>query len=203
MPQSKSKDPRAIRTRSALQSSFKDLLKHKPYQKISIADITDKAGIARHTFYNHYETKQDLLFFLVDTILDQYYENLENWNPFLTNPEEEHRMHTSFFQAWKDNAEVIGLLESVDLDMVIIQRLKTLFRRYYYEKITIDLPGVSLNFANYVISYNAYTLAGLLKPWFDSGMKDSPADLGGFLVQLSGASQRFKAIEKYRHVLSG
>ncbi len=203
MPQTISKDPRAIRTRTALQSSFKNLLRHKPYNKISIADIANKAGVARHTFYNHYETKQDLLYFLVDTILEPYYKNLENWSPFLTNPEEEQRMHTSFFKAWKDNADVIGLLESVDLDLVIVDRLKSLFRRFYYEKVSSEMPGISQNFANYVISYNAYTLAGLLKPWYDSGMKDSPADLGGFLVQLSGASQRFQAIEKYRHILGG
>lgn len=203
MPKTHSGDPRAARTRAALQSSFKELLKHKPYQKITISDIADKAGIARHTFYNHYETKQDLLYYVVDSILEEYYGNLENLNLFGTNPEEERRMHTSFFQAWKDNADVIGLLKSVDLDMVIIERLKTLFRRFYYEKVADELPGVSLQFANYVISFNAYTLVGLLKPWFDSGMKDSPSDLGGFLVQLSGSSRRFQAVEKYRQVLTG
>lgn len=203
MSKSNSSDPRAARTRAAIQSSFKELLKHKSFQKITISDIANEAGIARHTFYNHYETKQDLLYFLVDSILEQYYGNLENWNLFLTGPEEEHKMHTSFFQAWVDNADVIGLLKSVDLDMVIIQRLKTLFRRFYYEKVSTELPGVSLQFANYIISYNAYTLVGLLKPWFDSGMKDSPADLGGFLVLLSGSSQRVRAVEQYRHLLAG
>ena len=98
---------------------------------------------------------------------------------------------------------MIGLLKSVDLDMVIIERLKSLFKRFFYEKVVDEMPGVSLQFANYVISYNAYTLVGLLKPWFDSGMHDSPADLGGFLVQLSGSTRRFQAVEKYRHVLSG
>ena len=203
MPKIHSEDPRAARTRAALQSSFKDLLKHKPYHKITISDIAEPAGIARHTFYNHYETKQDLLYYLVDSILEDYYANLENWNLFLTDPEDEHRMHTSFFQAWKDNADVIGILKSVDLDMVIIDRLKSLFRRFFYEKVAAELPGVSLQFANYVISYNAYTLVGLLKPWFDSGMKDSPADLGGFLVQLSGSARRIQAVEHYRRVLSG
>ncbi len=61
MAQTPSHDPRAVRTRASLQKAFKDLLRVKSYQKITITDITGKAGIARHTFYNHYQTKQDLL----------------------------------------------------------------------------------------------------------------------------------------------
>jgi AcrR family transcriptional regulator len=197
MPNSTSTDPRARRTRTALQASFKDLLQTKPYQKITISELAERAGIARHTFYNHYETKDDLLHYMVDSVLDEFFSNLGNWDFFLADPQQELKMHTAFFQAWKDNAEVVDLLRSVNIDIVIIERLKIFFTQFYYDRVIKDMPAIDLTFANYVISFNAYSLLGLLIPWFESGLKQKPEDLAGFLIQLTGSKQRRKAVERY------
>ena len=37
----------------ALAESFKKLASRHPIEKITIKDITDKAGVIRPTFYNH------------------------------------------------------------------------------------------------------------------------------------------------------
>ncbi|MDR1302248.1 MAG: TetR/AcrR family transcriptional regulator, partial [Treponema sp.] len=34
----------------------------KPYEKITVSDITEKAGIARQTFYRNYDDKDDVVF---------------------------------------------------------------------------------------------------------------------------------------------
>ncbi|TFG50302.1 MAG: hypothetical protein E4H33_00410 [Anaerolineales bacterium] len=47
MPISSANDPRAFKIRTALQKAFKDLLRNKPYRKISITDIADRAVINR------------------------------------------------------------------------------------------------------------------------------------------------------------
>jgi AcrR family transcriptional regulator len=38
------------------------LIDEKPYEKITISDITEKAGIARQTFYRNYDDKDDVIF---------------------------------------------------------------------------------------------------------------------------------------------
>ena len=197
-----SPDPRALRTRQSLQKAFKEMLGSKPYHKINITDLTGKAGIARHTFYNHYETKQDLLNILIDSVLEDIFSDLENWDLLQMDQDRELSMYTSFFQAWKDHSNISNLLKNAELEGVIIERLKAFFTRLYHEKIREELPQVDLGFANYVISFNAYSLVGLLKPWVESGMKASPVDLGGFLLQLTGARRRLQAVQAYQHILS-
>lgn len=59
MPSVRSNDPRAIRSRKAFQDAFIELLQAESYQKITVTDIAERAGFARHTFYNHYDTKED------------------------------------------------------------------------------------------------------------------------------------------------
>ena len=44
-----------------LAESLKELATKKPIDKITIKEITDKAGVIRPTFYNHFQDKYELL----------------------------------------------------------------------------------------------------------------------------------------------
>ena len=48
-------------TKKALEVSLKKLLKEKPFDKITIADLTGDCGISRMTFYYHFQDVYDLL----------------------------------------------------------------------------------------------------------------------------------------------
>ena len=52
-------------TDDLLAASFKELLCKAPMEKITINDITDKAGVIRPTFYNHFADKYALLEYIV------------------------------------------------------------------------------------------------------------------------------------------
>ena len=53
-----------------IKQAFFELLEKKPFEKITIKDITDKAMINRGTFYLHYCDKYDLLDNLEDQVID-------------------------------------------------------------------------------------------------------------------------------------
>lgn len=55
-------DRRKVRTRHALRDALLELIQEKGYEAITIADITDRANVARPTFYLHYKDKLELLF---------------------------------------------------------------------------------------------------------------------------------------------
>ena len=40
-----------------LADSFKELALEKPIEKITIREITDRAGVIRVTFYNHFQDR--------------------------------------------------------------------------------------------------------------------------------------------------
>lgn len=55
-------DRRIQRTRQALRDALLELIAERGYDNINIQDITDRANIARTTFYLHFDDKDDLLF---------------------------------------------------------------------------------------------------------------------------------------------
>ena len=56
-----SQDPRIRRTRQLLQQALAQLLRTRDFDKLSVQEITDAAGVNRATFYAHYPDKFALL----------------------------------------------------------------------------------------------------------------------------------------------
>lgn len=54
-------DARVIRTRAAVFEALTELIQHKRWERITVRDILERAGISRSTFYSHYENKLDVL----------------------------------------------------------------------------------------------------------------------------------------------
>ena len=52
-----------------LAESLKELTIKQPIEKITIKEITDKAGVIRPTFYNHFQDKYELLEWIITTEL--------------------------------------------------------------------------------------------------------------------------------------
>ena len=58
-------NPTAIKSQQWLTETLLELMEEKPYVEISIMDICKKADLSRQTFYNYFESKDDLFRFLL------------------------------------------------------------------------------------------------------------------------------------------
>ena len=66
-------------TDQVLADSLKKLVLQKPVEKITIKEITDKAGGIRPTFYNHFQDKYELLEWIIrEEILTPAYPLIKN-----------------------------------------------------------------------------------------------------------------------------
>lgn len=54
-------DARVKRTRRVLHESLGSLIHERPFEDISVQQILERAGVARSTFYTHFEDKEALL----------------------------------------------------------------------------------------------------------------------------------------------
>lgn len=69
-------DARTIRTKRDLANALQDLLKEKRFDDIQIQEITDTALVSKHTFYNNFDDKNDLLLFLFRRYRDELLKQL-------------------------------------------------------------------------------------------------------------------------------
>ena len=54
-------DPRIIRTAQACAQAIVELAAQRPVSQITVADLADRAGVTRATFYHHYGSPLELL----------------------------------------------------------------------------------------------------------------------------------------------
>jgi AcrR family transcriptional regulator len=91
-----------------LAESFKELVAVTPVEKITIKEITDKAGVIRPTFYNHFQDKYDLINWYFDKILIESFHQMGEGSTVyesLVKKFEYIRMEQLFFKAAFKNDE--------------------------------------------------------------------------------------------------
>lgn len=54
-------------TKEALAKGFKELLKERAFEKISVKDIAEQCGMNRNSFYYHFQDKYELMNWIFDT----------------------------------------------------------------------------------------------------------------------------------------
>ena len=70
-------NPRAARSRDAILEAFRQLMREKDYDKITVRDIFKRAGVGNGTFYRHFSDKEDLLTYAATLDLAGVYEAME------------------------------------------------------------------------------------------------------------------------------
>lgn len=63
-------------TRKALLTAARELVSEKGHDRISVQDITGTARVARGTYYNYFETKQDVFFAVAEHMREEMAESL-------------------------------------------------------------------------------------------------------------------------------
>lgn len=70
------RDQQTRQSKQKLIEAFLVLMETKSFETITITDITKKAGVARLTFYRHFESKEAVLLAYLDSIFEIYLEEL-------------------------------------------------------------------------------------------------------------------------------
>lgn len=65
-------------TKDLIVESFKELLKVRSFEKITVGDITDKCGISRRSFYNNFRDKNEVATWFYISRLRDFTENIEH-----------------------------------------------------------------------------------------------------------------------------
>lgn len=76
----KSNNPSVIRSQQWLYNSLLMLMKEKPFDSITIGEITKNADLDRTTFYRNFDSKEDILNVGISKIKNKYIDVLKKHN---------------------------------------------------------------------------------------------------------------------------
>lgn len=153
-------------TKYALEASLKNLLAKKPFDKITIADLTEDCGISRMAFYYHFKDIYDLVEWACiedgkRALNDK--KNHDNWQEGML----------QVFEAVLENKPfIMNVYKNVNRE-----RLENYLYRLTYQLIvevvdeicgSDDLPEEEKEF---IAGFYKYGFVGVLLDWIEGGMK--------------------------------
>lgn len=159
----------AINVKLLLANALIELCNEKPLSKISVTEITKRAGTGRQTFYNHFVDKCELIYWIFTRTLKGEKELVESSGlyAYLSNLYEEAKKYKVFlYQACMQEGQN-------SLSEAIFNQTYE-----YYKKYIIRLHGENVlnEELEYAMKFNAYGASHLYIEWVKDGMK-GPAKL--------------------------
>ena len=149
-------------TKEKLAKSLWQLLKDRPFDKITIGELSEHAGISRQTFYYHFDKVFDVFAWRIETLKKQ---NISTKSLIIYSFEICRILHSQKTVVMNiyDSSDKATLMDFIFNDMLPMSRL------FLQTQIGEMLSEEDLNTVSRYIDY-AYT--GLIKDWLGTGMKE-------------------------------
>lgn len=171
-------------TKKAIAESLIGLTMKKPFDKISVADITKACNLNRQTFYYHFQDKYELL--------DWIYYNF-TFQPL---------MQEISFDNWKER--LLALLKDMQKNQVFCMNTIKCSEDYFEEylfKILITLFGAAIESLDtekkltetdrtVFARFYAHGLCGIIIDWAVGGMKESIEEMNEHMSSLVSSTEK-------------
>ncbi|WP_139891846.1 TetR/AcrR family transcriptional regulator [Bacillus sp. D386] len=184
------------KTKQLIQMSFLQILENKPFEQITIGDITKTAQINRGTFYLHYQDKFDLL----DQIEQQLFRDLGNhidelqsrYSSIHTFENGQEQIAASLFSSIKMHAPILKIFLSDHGRAGFHIR----FRDAFSEKVRLNLEkNDSINARlkapmEYFLSFITSAFLGLVEQWVQNGLDKTPEEMTALYIDIISFIQK-------------
>ncbi|MCR5717132.1 MAG: TetR/AcrR family transcriptional regulator C-terminal domain-containing protein [Lachnospiraceae bacterium] len=156
-----------------LADAFKELVLSMPIEKITIKKITDKAGVIRPTFYNHFQDKYELLEWIIREQI------ISPASALLSTGYVKEAFLVIFNNVYEDRGfyAKAARLEGQNSFQSIIQLCIREVLVDEFEKNHIDLPQKKWLTIERLADYYAFSLSYIVINWIKSNYLVSPEEL--------------------------
>jgi len=180
------------RTKSWIFDAIMLLMDEKPYSKITVSDITEKAGIARQTFYYTYNDKDDVIF---DYMMNTFNTDLMSIETSKKGEKQDTIVFIFDYQYMVNNKNVLKKILSVnDIKSRIFHDLQQ------YPMSLMDNYKKKLSAEEYLIGrYKlCYQITGFLSLFFDWFINDMPMPVERLIPMIN--SMNIPKAVQYRNI---
>lgn len=173
----------AARSRRFIRQAFLELLREKPFEKITVTDIVKRADINRSTFYAHYPDVRGLVDEIMDEAINSSMDLVAgiDFRDIFTDP-------TPFLQSLteigQENIELYRLLGRSDFALKQIEKMKTILQEKAVT--TVEIPEHIRQSTAFKI-HISFFIGGILntyQQWMQGGLDCSTEEISKEIASL-------------------
>ena len=178
------------KTKQLIQQSFMRILEKKPFESITIGEITKTAKINRGTFYLHFQDKFDLLDQMEQQLISDLGAHLDklqsSYSPHHTFEKQQENLASTLFCFIGMHSPILKIFLSDHGRAGFHIR----FRDAFSEKVRINLEkiegfGDKLNVPiEYFLSFITSAFLGLIEQWVQNDLDKTPSEMTKIYIDI-------------------
>ncbi len=153
-----------------IQALFK-LMNEYAYEKITVTDIVNKAGVGRATFYRHFKTKEDVFVYFFNHTTKNF---IEEQRYYPRCKEDYVDVTKRAFALFKKNKESLKLMRKAHLEYLYLDYLNDGFSRMFQNTFPDENKFTPLLYAGMLFNISL--------AWLDEDCATSENDLSELLI---------------------
>ena len=165
-------DKRENLTKLYIYKALMKLLTKKPYEKITVCEITKTAGVSRMSFYRNFESKEDLIFNGIKEIVLSVNNKIKQHEVVNI-----YTITKEFFETFKNFKDIITSFDNSPITKelldVIVKRMK--------ENIPIDYMNKT---SKYIPIFYFGAISTTMIEWLKSGAVETPDEMARMISSL-------------------
>ncbi|WP_335872329.1 TetR/AcrR family transcriptional regulator [Bacillus sp. 2205SS5-2] len=172
MSSEKSSNPISLRSRRWIIEALLELMEEKSYQKISIKEITERAGLVRKTFYRNFQSKEEILQEYINELVkevEQQFDNEAELTPYF--------MAEIYFLFWQEHIHFLKLLQKNDLFVILLKHLDDYLPKMKSKYKAELISDYNDTYLHYYTSFNSAGIWHILEKWIGRGNQESPQQM--------------------------
>lgn len=149
-------------TKKTIKDAFWELYKEKKIEKITVKDITLKAGYNRSTFYAYFTDVYDIL----EQIEEDLMPGIEHLPPIDKSREHSPDFFKNIITIYEKNSDYYSVLLSENGDPHFSIKMKNVFKSMMMEAMT-NRVNISPEEMDYALEFLVGATLSIVKHWFD------------------------------------
>lgn len=157
----------SLTTKKAIAYTFKDLLKEKSFNKITINDIAKRSDINRQTFYYHFQDIRDLVEWIC---IEEFNKNLHSKGEY----EKWEDKFLAIFEIMKEEQVFVeNIYHSVSLE-ILRRNLYEMVYPIIYSEIEEQVKEKNLTKQDkvFIANFYKYAFVSIVLEWIAKGMEE-------------------------------
>lgn len=162
--------------KECIADSLLRLLRTKPLESITIREITELANVSRVTYYRNFTSKEDVIEFKLDKLMTDWIEQEK-----AVGATSACELAVRFFQFFYSIRDIVQTLLQAKLSLLVLNTLIT----HFGDILTQDCSEY------YRQIFISFGLCGVILTWMDTGMQESPEEMGKIVTEAFFPPERF------------
>lgn len=172
MTNNESENPISTRSKTWIVNALLQLMIEKSFKDITVKEISERADLVRRTFYRNFNSKEEILHYYSEQLINEYMELLKIENELSL-----YNVSRVYFEFWSQHIDFLRVLKENNLLVFLLNKYDEYLPMLHKILRSEHLKDYPEEYAEYYVTFNAGGFWNVLLKWISEDPVKDPSKM--------------------------